>query len=179
MERIKSGIAFRNLAKTITGCFRFIEGAWTFTHALTECLNKREKCSTSRRGAGASYQTSFPGISARAIAFGRSWPFAAFCNRPRLPVRHWGRDMSAPKPYKTNPKLTLSSRPPLSLQFSVTFRWLIYWREKSFYLSYGKHWSRRLQSARMRPAEGNIHSCINFFRITIQEPMSSRHYIYN
>ena len=57
-------------------------------HALTECLHKREKSSTSRRGAGASYQTSHPGISARAIAFGRSWPFAAFCYRPCLPVRH-------------------------------------------------------------------------------------------
>ena len=39
-------------------------------------------------GAGASYQTSHPGISARAIAFGRSWPFTAFCYRPCLPVRH-------------------------------------------------------------------------------------------
>ena len=56
--------------------------------------------------ARASYQTSHPGISARAIAFGRSWPFAAFCYRPCLPVRHWGRDMSAPKPYVTNPTCT-------------------------------------------------------------------------
>ena len=64
-------------------------------------------------GAGASYQTSHPGISARAIAFGRSWPFAAFCYRPCLPVRHWGRDMSAPKPYVTNPTPThsFSDRP--------------------------------------------------------------------
>ena len=60
----------------------------TFAHTLTECLSKRKKCSTSRRGAGASYQTSHPGISARAIALGRSWPFAAFCYRPCLPVRH-------------------------------------------------------------------------------------------
>ena len=60
----------------------------TFSHTLTECLSKREKSSTSRRGAGASYQTSHPGISARAIAFGRSWPIAAFCYRPCLPVRH-------------------------------------------------------------------------------------------
>ena len=66
--------------------------------------------------AGASYQTSHPGISARAIAFGRSWPFAAFCYRPRLPVRHWGRDMSAPKPYVTNPTPTNSSKPPLSIE---------------------------------------------------------------
>ena len=66
-------------------------------------------------GAGASYQTSHPGISARAIAFGRSWPFAAFCYRPCLPVRHWGRDMSAPKPYVTNPTPTHSSKPPLSI----------------------------------------------------------------
>ena len=66
-------------------------------------------------GAGASYQTSHPGISARAIAFGRSWPFAAFCYRPCLPVRHWGRDMSAPKPYETNPTPTHSSKPPLSI----------------------------------------------------------------
>ena len=132
------------------------------THALTECLKtRREKlCSTFRRGTGASYQTSHPGVSARAIAFGRSWPFAAFCYRPRLPVRHWGRDMSAPKPYETNPTPTHSSKPPLSLQFNVRFRWLIYSKEKSFYLSYGKLWSRRLQSARMRPGEGNIHACI-------------------
>ena len=60
----------------------------TFSHTLTECLRRREKSSTSRRGAGASYQTSHPGISARAIAFGRSWPIAAFCYRPCLPVRH-------------------------------------------------------------------------------------------
>ena len=66
-------------------------------------------------GAGASYQTSHPGISARAIAFGRRWPFVAFCYRPCLPVRHWGRDMSAPKPYVTNPTPTHSSKPPLSI----------------------------------------------------------------
>ena len=78
---------------------------------------RRKICSTSRRGAGASYQTSHPGISARAIAFGRSWPFTAFCYRPRLPVRHWGRDMSAPKPYETNPTPTHSSKPPLSSPF--------------------------------------------------------------
>ena len=117
---------------------------------------KREKkCSTSRRGAGASYQTSHPGISARAIAFGRSWPFAAFCYRPCLPVRHWGRDMSAPKPYVTNPAPTHSSRPPLSLQFSVRFRLLIYLWQKSFYLSYGKHWGHGIQGVRTRPAKGN------------------------
>ena len=62
--------------------------ARTFTHALTGFFNKREKRSTSRHGAGASYQTSHPGTSARGIGFGRSWPFAAFCYRPRLPVRH-------------------------------------------------------------------------------------------
>ena len=133
----------------------------TFAHTLTECLSKREKCSTSRRGAGASYQTSHPGISARAIALRRSWPFAAFCYRPCLPVRHWGRDMSAPKPYVTNPTPTHSSiRPPLSLQFNVRFRWLIYLREKSFCLSYGKHCSRGIQIVRMRPAKGNINKCI-------------------
>ena len=69
--------------------------------------------------------------------------------------------MSAPKPYETNPTPTHSSKPPLSLQFNVRFRWLIYSREKSFYLSYGKHWSGRLESARMRPAEGNIHVCMH------------------
>ena len=117
----------------ISSCCCAYRRARTFTHALTKCLNKREKRSTSRRGAGASYQTSHPGISARAIAFGRSWPFAAFCYRSRLPVRHWGRDMSAPKPYETNPTPTHSSRPPLSLLFSVRIRWLKYTREKSFY----------------------------------------------
>ena len=99
-------------------------------HALTECLNKREKSSTSRRGAGSSYQTSHPGISARAIAFGRSWPFAAFCYRPRLPVRHLGRDMPAPKPYETNPTPTHSSKLPLSLQLNVRLRWYKYSTEK-------------------------------------------------
>ena len=144
----------------------------TFAHTLTECLSKKEKCSTSRRGAGASYQTTHPGISARAIAFGRSWPFAAFCYRPCLLVRHWGRDMSAPKPYVTNPTPTHSSiRPPLSLQFNVRFRWLIYLREKSFYLSYGKHCSRGMQRVRTRLAKGNIHKCIQLsfipeFRVT-------------
>ena len=74
-----------------------------------------------------------------------------------------------PKPYETNPTPTHSSRPPLSLQFSVSFRSLIYSREKSFYLSYGKHWSRILQSAGTRPAEGNIHTCINFNSSPISE----------
>ena len=99
-------------------CFFWYGTYWkagTLTHALTECLHKREKRSTSRHGAGASYQTIHPGISARAIAFGRSWPFAAFCYRPRLPVRHWGRDMAAPKPYETNSTPTHSSGPPLSI----------------------------------------------------------------
>ena len=44
----------------------------TFTHVLTEFLNKREKCNTSGHRTGASYQTSRPGILARAIPFGRS-----------------------------------------------------------------------------------------------------------
>ena len=87
----------------------------------------------------------------------------------RLTVWHRGRDMSAPKPYEINPTPTHSSRPPLSLQFSVRFRSLIYSREKSFYLSYGKHWSRRLQSARTRPAKGNIHTSINFISSRISE----------
>ena len=59
--------------------------------------------------------------------------------------------------------LTAPNRP---CQYSVRIRWLIYLREKSFYLSYGKHWSRRLQSVRMRPAKGNIHTVISFFGIT-------------
>ena len=59
--------------------------------------------------------------------------------------------------------LTAPNRP---CQYSVGIRWLIYSREKSFYLSYGKHWSRRLQSVRMRPPKGNIHTVISFFRIT-------------
>ena len=143
--------------------------ARTFAHAPTECFNKRQNCSTSRRGAGASYQTSHPGISARAIAFGRSWPFAAFCYRPCLPVRHWGRDMSAPKPYVTNPTPTHSSRPPLSLQFNLRFRWLIYSKQRSFSLSYGKHWSRALQSVRTRSAKGNIDTCVNLLSSRISE----------
>ena len=58
--------------------------------------------------------------------------------------------------------LTAPNRP---CQYSVRIRLLIYSRENSFYLSYGKHWGRRLQSVRMRLAKGNIHTVINFFRI--------------
>ena len=90
------------------------------------------------------------------LAFGRSWLFNAFWYRPRLPVRHWGRDMSAPKPYVTDPTPTHSSRPPLSWRFNVGFGSLKYWREKSFYLSSGKHWSRAIQNVRRRSAKGNI-----------------------
>ena len=59
--------------------------------------------------------------------------------------------------------LTAPNRP---CQFNVRIRWLIYSRDKSFYLPYGKHWNRRLQSVRMRPAKGNIHTFISNFRIT-------------
>ena len=59
--------------------------------------------------------------------------------------------------------LTAPNRP---CQYSVRIRWLIYSRKKSFYLSYGKHWSRRLQNERMRPPKGNRHTVIRFFRIT-------------
>ena len=125
------------LVKTsISSWYGTYRRARTFTHALTECLNKREKRSTSRCGPGASYQTSHPGISARAIAFGRSRPFAAFCYWPT----------SASKAYETNPTPTHSSRPPLSLQFYLRIRSLKYTREKSFCLSYGKHWSRKIPS---------------------------------
>ena len=62
--------------------------------------------------------------------------------------------------------LTAPNRP---CQFSVRISWLKYSREKSFYLSYGKHWSRRLQSVRMRLTKGNIHACINFISSRISE----------
>ena len=45
--------------------------------------------------------------------------------------------------------LTAPNRP---CQFSIRIWWLKYIREKSLFLSYGKRWSRRLQSVRMRPA---------------------------
>ena len=77
--------------------------------------------------------------------------------------------MSAPKPYVTNPTPTHSSRPPLSLQFNVTFRSPKYSSQKSFYLSYGKRWSRAIQSVRMRPAKGNIHTGQNFLSSRISE----------
>ena len=86
------------------------ESARTFKHPLTQCLKRKENRSTSGQGAGASYQTSHPG--------------------------------------------------------------LIYSKEKSFYLPYGKHWSRRLQTVRTRPAKSKIHTCmhrvyfISNFRIT-------------
>ena len=65
--------------------------------------------------------------------------------------------------------LTAPNRP---CQYSVRIRWLIYSKEKSFYLPYGKHWSRRLQTVRTRPAKSKIHTCmhrvyfISNFRIT-------------
>ena len=96
--------------------------------------------------------------------FDRFWTHLAprcFLIPTFLPVRHYEGDMSAPKPYKTNPTPTPSSRPPLSLQFSVRFRSLIYSEEKSFYLSYGKHWSRRLRSVRTPPAKSSIHTYIH------------------
>ena len=62
---------------------------------------------------------------------------------------------------------SLLSATDLASRYGIeAYIWLIYSREKSFYLSYGKHWSRRLQSMRMRPAKGNIHTVIRFFRIT-------------
>ena len=74
--------------------------------------------------------------------------------------------MSAPKPCVTNPTPTHSPiRPPLSLQFNVRFRWLIYLRQKSFYLSYCKHCSRGIKSVRMRPPKGNIYKCIELYFI--------------
>ena len=59
--------------------------------------------------------------------------------------------------------LTAPNRP---CQYSVRIRWLIYLGEKSFHLSHGKHWTRRLQSVRMRPAKGNIHTVISFSQTT-------------
>ena len=59
--------------------------------------------------------------------------------------------------------LTAPNRP---CQCRLRISWLIYSRQKSFYLSCGKHWSRRLQSVRTRPAKGNIH--------TIKSSISSR-----
>ena len=56
--------------------------------------------------------------------------------------------------------LTAPNRP---CQYSVRIRSLIYLREKSFSLSYGIHWSRRLQSVRTRPAKGNIHTVISHY----------------
>ena len=91
--------------------------------------------------------------------------------------------MSAPKPYVTNPTPTHSSRPPLSLQFNIRFRWFKYTREKPFYLSYGKHWSGTMQSVRMRPVKGNTHTSVNFLSSRISEQLqqliSPRHYIYS
>ena len=54
--------------------------------------------------------------------------------------------------------LTAPNRP---CQFKVRIRWHIYWREKSFSLSYGKHWSRRLHIVRTRPAKGNTQTCMH------------------
>ena len=54
-------------------------------------------------------------------------------------------------------------------QYRVRIRWLIYSREKSFYLSYGKHWTRRLQSVRTRPAKGNTHTGLSFISSRISE----------
>ena len=136
---------------------------------LIEWLNKREKYSTSRHRRW----SVVPNESSR--DFGpcdRFWTQLAlrcFLLPTFLPVRHRGRDMTAPKPYVTNPTPTHSSRPPLSLQFNVRFRSLKYSREKSFSLSHGKHWSRGIQSVRTRPAEGNIHTCIKFLSSQISE----------
>ena len=77
--------------------------------------------------------------------------------------------MSAPKPYETNPTPTHSfSDRPCHYNIAKDFN-DIYSKEKSFYLTYGKHCSRRLQNAHTRPAEGNIHTWINFISSRISE----------
>ena len=61
---------------------------------------KYQSNSTSGRGARASYRTMLPEISAR-----RSLLWAKL----QIPVsRHWGREMSAPRPYVTDPFRPLS-----------------------------------------------------------------------
>ena len=124
-----------------------------FTYALTECLT-REKRSTSGHGAGASYQTSHPGIPARAIDLGRSWPFAAFRYRPSP---RYGIEGGKCRPLNHMRQIPLLlTAPDRPCQVSVRFQLLSYSPEKSFFLSYGKHWSRRLQSARTGIAKCNI-----------------------
>ena len=71
VESIEMSIAGKNqLVNFFARLGKVLESHKTFTHVLTECLNKREKHSASRPGAGASNQ------------------FAAFYYRPCLPVRH-------------------------------------------------------------------------------------------
>ena len=97
-----------------------------FTRALTECLNNREKRSTSRsrHGAGASCQTSHPGISARAIAFGRSWPLAAFRYQPSCRYVIEGENCRPLNHMRQIPLLLTA--PDLPCQVSVRVRWRKY-----------------------------------------------------
>ena len=59
------------------------------------------------------------------------------------------------------PRLLTAPDRPCHYNLNVRFRWLIYSKQKSFSLSYGKHWSRALQSVRTRSAKGNIDTCVN------------------
>ena len=51
--------------------------------------------------------------------------------------------------------LTAPNRP---CQFNVRIRWLKYTRQKSFYLTCGKHWRLRITIVRTRPTKLNIHT---------------------
>ena len=129
----------------------------------------KKKSSTSRRGAAASYQTSHPGILSRTIAFGRSWPFAAFCNRTRLPVLYWGRNLPDPKPYETNPTPTHSSRPTYYYNFTKDFH-RINIQEKIHFISHMvTTGDRAIQRLRTRPGKGNKHTSLNFLSSGISE----------
>ena len=86
--------------------------SWYLFHAYDENFSSREiahaqikyqESSTSGRGARASYQTMFPEISAR---------WSLWWAKFQIPVvsgRQWGREMSAPRPYVTDPFHPLSS----------------------------------------------------------------------
>ena len=117
--------------------------ARTFTHARTECLNKREKRSTSRHRRW----SVVPNVRSLLDAVGPSLLSATDL------ASRYGIEGEICRPLNHMRQIpSLLTAPNRSCRFNVRLRSLLYSREKSFCLSYGRHWSGRLQSARTRPA---------------------------
>ena len=147
------------------------ESARTFKHPLTECLKRRENRSTSRHRRWSVLPNESSWDFGRCDRFWTQLALRCFLLPTFPPGTAFKGEICRPLNHMWQIPRLLTA-PNRRCQYSVRIRWLIYSKEKSFYLSYGKHWSRRLQTVRTRPAKSNIHTCmhrlyfISNFRIT-------------